>query len=62
MPPTSKRTPTASTNRLLRGGRRPLGTDWIKEIKMSYFYWIMGLGFAVLLAKVVEINLARRED
>ncbi|EHY31626.1 hypothetical protein HMPREF9440_00987 [Sutterella parvirubra YIT 11816] len=29
---------------------------------MSYFYWIMGLGFAVLLANVVEINLARRED
>lgn len=29
---------------------------------MSYFYWIMGLGFVVLLANVVEINLARRED
>lgn len=29
---------------------------------MSYFYWLTGLGFAVLLANIIEITLARNED
>lgn len=29
---------------------------------MSYFYWLMGLGVAVLLANIVEITLAKGEE
>lgn len=29
---------------------------------MSYFYWLMGLGVAVLLATIVEITLAKGEE
>ena len=28
---------------------------------MAYFYWVMGLAFAILLASVVEVVLAKKE-
>ena len=28
---------------------------------MAYFYWIMGLGFSILLAAVLEIELSKHE-
>ena len=28
---------------------------------MAYFYWVMGLAFAILLASVVEIVLSKNE-
>lgn len=29
---------------------------------MSYFYWIMALGFAVVLAAVIETTVNRNDD
>ena len=29
---------------------------------MSYFYWIMALGFAVVLAAVIESTVTRNDD
>ena len=28
---------------------------------MAYFYWVMGLSFAILLASVVEVVLSKNE-
>ena len=32
-----------------------------EETTMAYFYWVMGLAFAILLASVVEVVLSKNE-
>ena len=34
----------------------------LKDKAMAYFYWIMGLGFSIFLAAVLESVLSKHED
>ena len=37
-------------------------TTETRNTTMSYFYWITGLGFAILLAATIETVVSRRDE